>query len=154
MKSAWSVFKSSSRSAQKGFSLLEIIIVLAIIGMLIGIIVTRIAGSRENANASLTGTRAANLYSKIVQYQLMNDNQYPASLSVLESGATPLITPDEAKDAWGGEFCYKQPASQNADVYLGSKGKDGAQLALCYKNGKSQVNTASGGDNSLEGCSC
>lgn len=154
MKSMLSLFKSTSRSAQKGFSLLEIIIVLAIIGMLIGIIVTRIAGSRENANVSLTGTRAANLYSKIIQFQLMNDNQYPASLAVLQSGSTPLITPDEAKDAWGNDFCYQQPTSQNADVFLGSKGKDGTTLSICYKNGKQQLNTTTGGDNSLEGCSC
>lgn len=154
MKFVSSVFKSATRSSQKGFSLLEIIIVLAIIGMLIGIIVTRIAGSRENANVSLTGTRAANLYSKIVQYQLMNDNQYPASLAVLQSGATPLIQPDEAKDAWGNDFCYTQPTAQNADVFLGSKGKDGTTLSICYKNGKQQLNSATSGDNSLVGCSC
>ena len=154
MKSILNKLRQSMRSSEKGFSLLEIIIVLAIIGMLIGIIVSRIAGSRDTANVSLTGTKAANLYSKIIQYQLMHENQYPPNLAALESGPSPLITPDEAKDAWGREFCYTMPSPDESDVYIGSKGKDGQTLSLCYKNGKQQLNTdTAGSDNSLEGCS-
>lgn len=148
-------FKSVSRAAQRGFSLLEIIIVMAIIGMLMGIVVTQIARNRENANASLTGTRAAGLYTKIIQYQLMNNNQYPPNLAVLMTGPSPLISADEAKDTWGNDFCYTAPSSQSGDVYIGSKGKDGKSLTFCYKNGKQQTNTGAGGsDNSLDGCSC
>ncbi len=154
MKSFLNKFKSTVRTSEKGFSLLEIIIVLAIIGMLIGIIVSRIAGSRDTANVSLTGTKAANLYSKIIQYQLMHENQLPATLDALESGSNPLITPDEAKDSWGRRFCYTMPSAEQSDVYLGSKGKDGQALSICYKNGKQQLNTdTAGSDNSLEGCS-
>lgn len=153
MKSLLSKLKTPPLSnAEKGFSLLEIIIVLAIIGMLIGIIVSRIAGSRDTANVSLTSTKAANLYSKIIQYQLMHDNQYPPSLETLASGPSPLITPDEAKDSWGRQFCYTMPEADQGDVYIGSKGKDGQALTLCYKNGKQQMNTDTSGDNSLEGC--
>lgn len=155
MKFMSDLFKSTVRSAQKGFSLLEIIIVMAIIGMLMGIVVTRIAGTRENANVSLTGTRAAGLYTKIIQYQLMNNNQYPPNLAVMMTGASPLISADESKDAWGNDFCYTAPTTQSGDVFIGSKGKDGKTLTYCYKNGKQQINTASGGgDNSLDGCSC
>lgn len=155
MKLISTLIKSTSRSMQRGFSLLEIIIVMAIIGMLMGIVMTRIAGTRQSANVSVTGTKAAGLYTKIIQYQLMNNNQYPENLAVMMTGPSPMLSADETKDAWGNDFCYTAPTSQGGDVYIGSKGQDGKTLTFCYKNGKQQTNTGSGGsDNSLDGCSC
>lgn len=119
---------------QMGFSLLEIIIVIAIIGVLIGIIVNRITTTRESAYVGLTSTRAANLYSKILQYQIATNN-YPKDLKTLTETVPPTATADELNDAWGRTFCYAQP-SPGGVVLLGSRGpKAEATPQFCYADG-------------------
>ncbi|RDB35684.1 type II secretion system protein GspG [Spirobacillus cienkowskii] len=130
---------NKSPQAQAGFSLIEIIIVIAIIGTLMGIIIARLTGGADNAKAGITDTKAFTLQSKLIQYQLAT-GKFPTSeqgLQVLLSNSgAPIAAEDDLKDGWGNEFNYSLTPK---GPYISSNGSEGAPnspTSLCYLNGK------------------
>jgi general secretion pathway protein G len=130
--------KRGTALSQAGFSLLEIIIVIAIIGTLVGIIVNRLSGGTDQARKGITDTRAFTLQSKLIQYQLAHDNKFPTTEQGLQSltastGGVAIATEDDLKDGWGNSFDYKLT---DKGPLLISRGKDGQTAApeayLCY----------------------
>lgn len=124
-----------------GFSLLEIIIVLAIIGTLVGIIVSRLTGGSDSAKVGITDTKAYTLQSKLIQYQLGHDNKFPTELNALltGSGGVPIATEDDLKDGWGNPFDYKL-TSKGPMIMSHGKGAESGDTSstICYLNGKKQ----------------
>lgn len=127
------------RRARRAFTLLEILIVLAIIGLLVGLGV-------KNADKILGGSQEAvagvfvndTLKTSLVQYRIhMGD--YPSTAEGLEALANPPAARAdrwkgpyiEAKggklptDPWGEPYQYRNPGTQNKSGYdLFSKGPD------------------------------
>lgn len=131
--------KSLLRRARKGFTLLEILIAVAIVGMLVGLAVTntdKILGQSQEGVAKLFVNES--LKTSLVRYRIdMGD--YPST----EEGIKALITaPDgkadkwrgpymEAKggrvpvDPWSNEYQFRYPGVHNAESYdLFSIGRD------------------------------
>jgi general secretion pathway protein G len=139
---ALSHIKIIKKTAQAGFSLMEIIIVVAIIGTLMGIIVSRISGGTDNAKAGLTDTKAYTLESKLIQYQLAT-GKFPTTAQGLQAltitSGTPIASEDDLKDGWGNLFDYRLTAKGPVIISYGSDGQgstgDGDR-SLCYLNGK------------------
>lgn len=125
--------------AQAGFSLLEIIIVIAIIGTLMGIIISRISGGTDNAKSGITDTKAYSLQSKLIQYQLQ-EGKFPSTeqgLNALTTNAgTPIASEDELKDGWGNSFEYRLTGQGPLIISNGKDGQANSQTSLCYLNGK------------------
>ena len=104
----------SSRSARKGFTLLELPLVLAILVMVIGIGVTNFTGVQAGANVSATEAILMSLKSNIKQYQIRM-NGLPESLEALRDGPTDAakkakwvqpIVEEIPKDAWDNDLEY------------------------------------------------
>lgn len=126
---------------QKGFSLLEIIIVIAIIGTLVGIIMRSLSNGTDNAKLGITDTKAFTLQSKMIQYQLSHDNKFPTTTQGLQvltsgSGGVPIATEDDLKDAWGNPFDYKLTSKGPLLISMGKDGQPGTSSSICYLNGK------------------
>ena len=128
--------KPTSRSLQAGFSLIEIIIVVGIIGVIVAIIANRISGGKANADLNLTNTKAASLFGKLLQYQ-QEYTKYPTTEQGLDAllkgtGGVSIAKEDELKDAWGTKFQYKLTAQGPFLMSEGiSQGKDSA-TRVCY----------------------
>ena len=126
---------------EQGFSLLEIIIVIAIIGTLVGIIVNRLAGGTDNAKVGITSTKAFTLQSKMIQYQLSHDNQFPTTAQGLQAltsgtGGVPIATDDDLKDGWNNPFDYKLTPKGPLIISMGKDGVPGTSSSICYLSGK------------------
>jgi general secretion pathway protein G len=136
--------RRASLGNQKGFSLLEIIIVLAIIGTLVGIIVSRLTGGSDSAKLGITDTKAYTLQSKLIQYQLGHDNKFPTTAEGLQtlltgSGGVAIATDDDLKDGWGNPFEYKLTSKGPLITSMGKEGSAGnGTTSVCYLNGKKQ----------------
>ncbi len=120
--------KSSKR--RRGFTLLELLLVLAILVVLGGIVLVNFGGARDGANVDLTLTQLNSLKQNVQMFQIRM-NALPKSLDELVSGPTdsskkakwtaPIIdrVPD---DAWGNPISYTPKGNR---FELRSPGLDG-----------------------------
>src|SRR6476620_9877679 len=72
----------SPRSAQSGFSLIEIILVVVLIGGIVAFAASRILGGGDRAKANLAKAQVQTMAEKIQQYD-MDTGNLPASLDEL-----------------------------------------------------------------------
>jgi len=121
---------------KRGFTLVEIMLVVIIISVLVAMIVPRMAGRSDQARNSVAKADVdLNIATAIKLYE-MDNGSYPASLDVL------LTVPDSAAntrgpylekkpvDPWGKDYQYKCPGTHKSYSYdLYSLGKDGVESA-------------------------
>ncbi|MEI8121467.1 MAG: type II secretion system major pseudopilin GspG [bacterium] len=122
------MLKSDRNKSRAGFTLVEILLVVAILGILAGVAVVSLKGRTKTASIAATRTSIQAIGTAIDTYEVDN-GVYPGSLqSLLTKGSEnnwngPYMKDGRMpKDAWGNEFIY----SLQGDVYkLTSAGPDG-----------------------------
>ena len=114
----------------RGFTLLEILIVLGILGTIMAMIVTRVNDSRERAKAKQTRLDLNN-WSEAINMYYSECGKYPASLQVVTAEDAECKSWDpgqykkmRTKDEWGTELVY---SSEGNGYTLKSLGKDRAE---------------------------
>ncbi len=126
---------------QAGFTMLEILIVVTIIGALMAIVANRFLSRQVDAKISLTATQLRQLEQALELYRLDN-GRYPTTEQGLRAlarepsaGPTPKRYPPGAyvearllRDPWDGDFQYLLPGEHNAHAFdLYSYGPDGQE---------------------------
>jgi len=113
---------------QQGFSLLEIMVVLVIIGTLVAIVAPRFIERADEAKVEATRAQIENISQALKLYRLHN-SRYPASAE----GLNALVQADKGGkrymdrvplDAWGNAFVYLSPGV-HGDFDVMSYGADG-----------------------------
>lgn len=130
---------ATSRAArgrrQAGFTLIEIMVVVIILGILAATIIPQFVGTAHDARISRARADIANLEGALERFFLHMD-RYPSS----EEGLEALVTApaDGAKnwrgyikelkpDPWGNPYVYRSPGLHGTRTYdLWSRGADGA----------------------------
>jgi general secretion pathway protein G len=117
--------------ADKGFTLIEIMLVVAIIGILAAMVVPRLTGRTRQAKISVTKADVnVNLPLALDLYEL-DMGEFPEDLEDLmentdntDSWRGPYLK-RKPKDPWGEEYHYENPGSHNRYNYdLYSSGPD------------------------------
>lgn len=127
----------SMKNSPRGFTLIEILLVVAIIGALAAMVVPRLTGRSEKAKmATAKADIRANISTALKMYEI-DMGTFPTSeqglgvLSRSPDGAATWSGPyiDRAPtDPWGRPYQYKNPGVHNPNGYdLSSLGHDGVE---------------------------
>lgn len=126
------------RRKQSGFTLIEVMVVIVILGVLAVLVVPNVMGRGEKAKVDTTHITLKGVAGALDQYKLDN-NHYPSSQ---EGGLNALVTqPATAKnwlpggyvkggypkDSWDNDIQYVIPGSEGRSFDLYSFGADGKQ---------------------------
>ena len=104
---------------RSGFTLIEIILVVVIIGILAGIAIPRMGGKTKKAQISQAQSNIAALSMAIQEYEMINGS-YPGSLDMLldESKGGPFMEKKVIPlDPWGNPFTYAAPGAHNTHTF-------------------------------------
>ncbi len=127
-----------------GFSLIELMIVIVILGVLASMLVMRLTGKPDEARVTVAKTDMRTLESTLKFYKLDNyvypttEQGLQALLRKPESQPLPRNYPEGGylesvelpKDPWGNEYIYRSPGEESRPfeiISLGADGKEGGE---------------------------
>jgi general secretion pathway protein G len=127
-----------ARQSQRGFSLIEIMVVLVIIGLLVSIVAPNVLNQADDARVQKVYADFSSIETALSMYRL-NNYSYPSSEQGLAALVEkPVIDPIPANwkkggylkdipiDPWGRPYLYLSPAEfSDDDVDIYSLGADG-----------------------------
>ena len=129
------------RNRTHGFTLIEVLLVIVIIGLLAGVLVVTIGGTREGAEVDTTKLLIQKIENKVQEYY-MHVGTYPTEaeggLNALvaapnfddektaEKWRGPYVQTRELNDAWGNPLNYEagEPGADGPKFKLWSNGPD------------------------------
>lgn len=138
LKTSYMKFLTGRQEFHRGFTLIEIMVVVVILGILAGLIVPRIMSRPEEARRTKAALQIRSIESALKLYKL-DTGIYPGTEQGLEAlvkkpetGNAPkkwreggyLESAKVPKDPWGNPFVYLMPG-EHGDFDLGSYGRDG-----------------------------
>lgn len=133
------LFKSLSKQAEKGMTLIEIMVVVAIIGSIAALVTVNVLDYLDESKVETTKIEIKNIEGALEQYK-RKANAYPTTeqgLAALVEKPTTGKVPENypkggylkkvPKDAWGNDFQYYSPGVSGHDVEIISLGADGQE---------------------------
>lgn len=120
---------------RNGFTLMEVLLVLAILGVIMTLVVPKILGRQQHANADATRISMGGLSQALKLYSLDHSGEFPP----MTDGFDVLITSpgkrdprwrgpyleETPRDAWGSVLRYQFPGKHNPDSFdIVSSGAD------------------------------
>ncbi len=121
-------FTPLRRSAENGFSLVELMVVLVIIGLLTAIVAFNVLPQQDKAMAGKARADIANIDSALEMYKL-NNLTFPPPGEGLQALVAKDIIKKLPNDPWGRPYRYDNPGRRgDVDVYsLGADGTEGGE---------------------------
>ena len=123
-------FENQSFAEERGFTLIEILVVMAIIGMLAIMVAPNIFNQQAGAQIDAALSQISSLEAALDTYRL-DVGEYPDSLEGLRENISgraawngPYLRRDVPLDPWGNEYVYD---ADGREFTLSSYGPDGEQ---------------------------
>jgi len=139
------------KARRQGFTLVEVLIVLAILVMLVALVVPRFLGARKKADIQTAQTQIGLLRGALERYAL-DTKDFPTTEQGLQALLTPPSDADDStvsgwdgpyldkdaipKDPWGNEYQYAYPPERGTgdfpDIWsFGPDKEDGTEDDIC-----------------------
>lgn len=106
----------------RAFSMIELVLVIAIIGILMGVVGWNMFGNVDRASQRATEASMRTLGQAIKDYNINHNRTNPESLQALV--LANIIEANSLKDAWGSDYYYRPTGTQGREFSLISSGKD------------------------------
>lgn len=109
--------------AARGFSLIELTLVIVILGVLMSVVAINVIGQGEKAKVRATKVTMDTIRQQLDAYHL-EYSAYPPSLPTLQKVPGFLSDAKPIKDGWGRELAYQTPGRNNRPYDMLSSGGD------------------------------
>jgi len=129
----------STPQSSRGFTLIEIMVVMVILGLLVAVVAPNIMGRSDQAKVTVAETQLTNI-SKALDIYRLDNSHYPSTQQGLEAlSSKPTGSPEPKnwspdgymnnipQDPWNKDFQYVSPGTEGPyDLYsYGSDGQEG-----------------------------
>jgi len=135
---------------RKGFTIIELLIVIAVISILIGIALPRFKGMQDEGNIALAKAELRTLQTAVESYYIHNSNTYPATgsaaLETALGSAVPSIidyVPTDPFSSTGGDYVYVMGGTNSKFYIIYSVGPGGNGSASISSDTVSETNGSS-----------
>jgi general secretion pathway protein G len=137
-----------NQARRQGFTLTEVLLVLAIIGVIAAMVVPNLIGQQQKANIDATRANISGFESAVKNYAIANGGEFPTGgqaevIGLLMSAGQdadgrpiPPTLESTPKDAWQQPLYYEYPSS---------KVPSGTKPAI-WSSGPNKLNEEGGGD--------
>lgn len=118
-----------NRNKQSGFSLIELIIVITIMGLLVSLVAPQMF-SKVSSTQKKTAAAQMQMFSTALDTYRLDMGRYPSSLDELRSSDSPrwdgpYLPKSVPLDPWDNPYSYKTPGEDGNPYLLASLGADG-----------------------------
>lgn len=135
-------------SAQrKGFTIIELLVVITVIAILVGIALPRFKGMQDEGNISKAKAELRTLQSAVESYYIHNSNAYPptgaAALQTALASAVPSIinyVPTDPFSSTGADYGYVLGGTNNKFYVIYSAGPAGNGSAVITSDAVVETN--------------
>ena len=120
--------RQTRRALRRGFTLLEIIVVVTIIALIATLVVPKLFSRVGKARQDISQAEVASIAQQVSLWMLDNGvSRLPDDfdLEQLAEGDDPYLDPDDLLDPWNQPYMIVYPGEQNSDFDVMSFGSDG-----------------------------
>ena len=130
--------KKRKRATRKGFTMIELMAMLIIIGLLGMLVVKKVADKIDQARATTTKANLKEIHNLVNQFK-MDTGRFPTEdeglLALIEQPGDVIAYPDGGylettelpMDGWGNEFIYERFPESGKEFVIISYGADGEE---------------------------
>ena len=128
--------KNRNKNRQRGFTLIEIMLVVTIIGILAAVVLPRLVGRTEQARKTAAKLQIENISLALETFE-MDNGRFPTSSEGLKALIVkpynvknwngPYLKKGVGADPWGNGYMYVYPGLHGTDYDLYSYGPDGKE---------------------------
>ncbi len=133
--------RTQKHQSRRAFTLLEVLMVVAILGFLAAAVAVALNGVRDRSNKDITKVLITNVSGAIERYSLQMGHypreedgglrallDTPSDTEQAKKWGGPYVEAKQLKDLWGNDLVYVCPGRMNPNSFdLSSYGKDGVE---------------------------
>lgn len=130
---------------KKGFTIIELLIVIAVISILIGIALPRFKGMQDEGNIARAKGELRTLQTAVESFFIHNNQAYPSALSLVTSQTPQIVTsiPTDPFSSTSAAYQYVRGGTNNKFYVLFSVGPAGNGSATITSDAVSETNGSS-----------
>ncbi len=118
------------KSARAGFTLIELMIVIVILGLLAAMVMPALTGKGEEAKRDIVCVQMKQIYNDALDMYKIKNSTYPSTeegLKILTESGNYFKDNKMPKDSWGNEFIYINDDGKIELISLGADKKEGGK---------------------------